>query len=274
MIKQILISSDSIGFLGSSSQFLFLWKDLFEKKYFHGVELIAFKPIDKLQNFVLTLEKNNIKVLSFHGKTGGEDRLSLIGRLTMSFVNKFILGVDELANIFSNYEFLFHTPYLEDIKIKNYILKNKNKIKTLWIENHLDGIEGLKETIKIVDFYRQNGVNALGLIDLYHVVSKIKTKYLIENWENIIDEIAKYKKYFIGVHFPIGTRLDDSLPIDLLTDEQLIYLDKKILKFVNKIVFENQQKNLGLLYSNYLMLKKQKLRNERIFNRLKKLDII
>lgn len=274
MNKQILVSSDSIGFLGDSSSFLFLWKELFNQGYINGVELIAFKPKKRLQKFVDILEKNHIKVLSFHGKTGGEERLPFLGKITMTLVNKFIFGIKELTENFASYEFLFHTPYLENKNIQEFIFKNKNKIKGLWIENHLDGINGVKEMMNLVDIYKKQEVNAFGLVDLYHVVSKIKTKELLTNWENIIDEIAKYKDYFSGVHFPIGTRLDDSIPIDLLTDSQLNYLNKKILRFVKRIVFENQQKNLGLLYSNFSMLKKQKQRNTRIFERLKRLKII
>ena len=78
---QYFVSTDSIGFLGKAEQFIKLWKEYFENKTLDGVEIIAFKPLSRLSKLVSTLEKNKIPVLSFHGKTGGENRAACAARL-------------------------------------------------------------------------------------------------------------------------------------------------------------------------------------------------
>ncbi|MGB9883525.1 MAG: hypothetical protein ACPLRN_03375 [Microgenomates group bacterium] len=269
-----LISSDGIGFLGNVNQFLYLYKDFFQAGFFDGVEMIAFAPLSRRQNFINTLEKHNIKVISFHGRTGGEKDLRLSGRLIMTIVNQLILSAEDLVKNFSDFEFLFHAPYLQDKKVFDFIVKNKNKIKKIWVENHLDGIEGVKKMQEIVIQLQKNQVTASGLIDIYHVVSKLSTDEIVLSWEKIVNEIASNLSFVDGIHLPIGTRLDDSIPIDFLTDKQLNYFYQKIVLKVRRVVLENQQKNLGLLYSTAKMLEKQRERNEKVFLRLRKVGII
>jgi hypothetical protein len=48
----------------------------------------------------------------------------------------------------------------------------------------------------------------------------------------------------------------------------------KIIPHVERVVFENQQKFLGLFFSTNKMLLEQKTRNKRIIDRLKKTGII
>ncbi|MFA6512681.1 MAG: hypothetical protein WCT34_00590 [Patescibacteria group bacterium] len=66
---QYLVSSDSIGFMGSPEQLVELWKEYFDNKTLDGVEVIAFKPMSNLKKLLKTLKNNNMTVLSFHGKT-------------------------------------------------------------------------------------------------------------------------------------------------------------------------------------------------------------
>src|SRR3989344_5452143 len=97
---EYLISTDSIGFLGRSEQFIKLWKEYFDDKTLAGVEVIAFKPLSRLTKLVSTLEKNNISVLSFHGKTGGESILDLFSRIIMTLVNFRIFNAEVLLKNF------------------------------------------------------------------------------------------------------------------------------------------------------------------------------
>lgn len=269
---EYLVSTDSIGFLGRPEQFIELWKEYFDNKTFDGVEIIAFKPLSRLSKLISTLGKNNIPVLSFHGKTGGENRLPPKYGIIMGIVNSFIFKAEFLVKNFREIEFLSHTPYLENEKIKNFIVNDKPK--TLWIENHTYGKKGIKETIQQISDYRKNGVNAKGMFDLFHLLAKKSAKEMAEEWPQIIDDIQTFIKWFPGLHFPIGTRLDDSLPIDDMTDEMLKLFARKIVLHVERVVFENQQKNLGLFFSTDKMLADQKARNKRIFKRLKKTGVI
>ena len=107
----------------------------------------------------------------------------------------------------------------ENEDIKKFIFKNKPK--KLWIENHTYGKKGIEETIKLISEYRKSGINAHGMLDLFHLLANTSTSEMIDNWSKTIGDIEGYLGWFSGVHFPIGTRIDDSLPIDDMTDEML-----------------------------------------------------
>jgi hypothetical protein len=277
--RQYLVSTDSIGFLGRPKQFLKLWKEYFDDKTFDGVEAIAFKPLSRLNELISTLKKNNIQVLSFHGKTGGEGWLNFLSRLIMTLVNFFIVDVETLLKYFPEIEFLSHGPYFAKKSTKQIIFQRRPK--KIWIENHLFGKKGVEDAIKQIIIYRENKINTGGILDVYHYISHSVDKIQI-NWPNIVEELKSYillkdkggKQFFNGIHFPIGSRLGDSLPIDSMNDQILELFAQKIIPHIERVVFENQQKNLGLFFSTDKMLEDQYQRNKRIIERLKKTKII
>lgn len=277
--RKYFVSTDSIGFLGRPEQFIELWKEYFDNKTFSGVEAVAFKPLSRLTKLIKTLENHKIPVLSFHGKTGGESRLSFFGRIIMTVVNVFIIDIKTLLKYFPKIEFLSHAPYFEKKSVEKIVLLKKPKI--IWIENHLLGKQGIEDAIRQIIFFRKNNINAHGILDIYHYVA-YERKLLLINWVNIVNKLESYvlqkdrngKQLFIGIHFPIGNRLDDSLPVDSMTDEMLKLFARKIIPHVEKIVFENQQTVPGILFSTNKMIEKQKKRNKRIIERLKRTGII
>ena len=276
---QYFVSTDSIGFLGKAEQFIKLWKEYFENKTLDGVEIIAFKPLSRLSKLVSTLEKNKIPVLSFHGKTGGENQLDFLSRIIMTLVNFGIVNIKNIFKKFPKIEFLSHGPFFEKNSTKQIIFQQKPK--KIWIENHLYGKQGVEDAIKQIIFYRENKINANGMLDIYHYISR-SVELLQTNWSNLLDELRSYillkykegKQFFNGIHFPIGSRLGDSLPIDIMSDKMLELFAQKIIPHVERIVFENQQKNLGLFFSTNEMLEEQQIRNKKIIERLKKTGVI
>lgn len=276
---QYLVSTDSIGFLGRPEQFLFLWQEYFENKTLDGVEVIAFKPVSRLRKLINILKTNNIPVLSFHGKTGGEKVLDFKSRVIMTFLNNFIEKAVNLFKHFPEVEYLSHTPYFENKTVYQAVMKNQPK--KIWIENHLQGSRGIEDTIKQINIYRKKGIDACGMLDIFHYVAHSE-KILPENWSNTVKELKSFfllkdrvgKPFFCGIHFPIGTRLADSLPLEDMTDEMLELFSEKIIPYVERVVFENQQKNIGLFFSTNKMIRSQKVRNRNVFKRLKKVGII
>lgn len=276
---EYFVSTDSIGLFGNQNQFLFLWKKYFENKTLNGVEMVAFKPISKLYKFISVLKENNVSVLSFHGKTGGEKQLNFSGRIIMMLVNLEICDIKILLKKFPEIEFLSHAPYFEENMTKRIIFQQQpNKI---WIENHLRGKQGVEDAIKQINIYRENKIDAKGMLDIFHYVADYAGN-LQTSWTNLVSELKSYilleskngQQLFTGIHFPIGNRLGDSLPIDTMTDQMLEFFAKEIIPNVKRVVFENQQNLLGLIFSTDEMLYEQKERNERIIERLKKTGII
>ncbi len=276
MIKSI--STDSIGWLGNENHFLNLYYSYFKNKIINGVEIIPFKPIIKTLNFVNKIKNLNINKIKFHGQTGGENYLKFFNKITMTVVNKTIIDLKNLLLNFSDYELLFHEPLISERKNLGLIIKNPPKILT--IENHQPYEKGLEKIIKIIDILRKNKINCYGLIDIYHFTLNEKPEKIVKNWEKNILKIKAYLqlkdergvKYFNSIHFPIGSRKTDSLPINLLTDNQLEFFAKNILPFINSLTIENQQEYLGLIYP--FNINKIKKRNQLIFNRLKKAGIL
>jgi len=276
---QYFVSTDSIGFLGEPEQFVYLWKEYFDDKTLSGVEAIAFKSVKRLDRLKSILQKNNIPVVSFHGRTGGESQLDLSGKIVMSLVNLGIVDIEDLLKNFPEIEFLSHGPYFEKESKKQIVIKYQPK--KIWIENHLKGRRGVEDAIKQINIYRENNINTSGMLDIYHYVANSITT-LETDWSKIVEELKIYillkdkngRQLFNGIHFPIGSRLGDSLPIDNMTDQMLKIFAQKIIPNVERVVFENQQANIGLFFSTNGMLQTQKERNRRIIERLKKTGII
>jgi len=276
---QYLVSTDSIGFFGRPEHFFYLWQEYFENKTLDGVEVVAFKPINKLRRLISIFKNNNILALSFHGKTGGENQLNFLPRIVMTLVNSFIVDVETLLKDFPKIEFLSHEPYFEKNPIKQIIFQHQPK--KIWIENHLSGKQGVEDTIKQIIFYRENSINAKGMLDIFHYIAH-SIDSIQTNWPNLVSELKSYillkdkngEQFFQGIHFPIGSRLGDSLPIDSMSDQMLELFAQKIIPHIERVVFENQQILPGLFFSTNKMLIQQKERNIRIIERLKKTGII
>jgi hypothetical protein len=274
-----LVSSDSIGFLGKPEQFIYLWEEFFENGTIDGVEAIAFKPIKRLQKLSELLKKINVPILSFHGKTGGEDQLDLFSKIIMTAVNSRIVDSEIILQKFPDVDFLSHGPYFEKESTRQTVLKYQPK--KIWIENHLRGKRGVEDAIRQINIYRSNKIDASGMLDIYHYIAD-NVGEINTDWPNLVGEMESYMKkrdktgrqFFTGIHFPIGSRLGDSLPIDNMTDQMLELFAKKIIPYVDRVVFENQQANLGLFFSTKGMIENQKKRNTRIIERLKKTGII
>lgn len=278
-LPQYFVSTDSIGFLGGPEQFIYLWKEYFDNKTLNGVEAIAFKPIKKLDRTISILQKNNIPVVSFHGRTGGENQLDLFGKIIMSLVNLEIVDIEDLLKNFPEIEFLSHGPYFEEESKKQIVIEYQPK--RIWIENHLKGKRGVEDAIKQIKIYRKSNINASGMLDIYHYAANSITS-LEADWSKIVEEMKMYvllkdengQQLFNGIHFPIGSRLGDSLPVDDMTDSMLKIFAQEIIPNVLRVVFENQQAGPGLFFQTNGMLQEQKKRNTRIFERFKKTGII
>lgn len=276
---QYLVSTDSIGFLGKPEQFIYLWKEYFENHTLDGVEIVAFKPIQRLKKIIDVFRKNNITPLSFHGRTGGENLLPIGSMITMTVINGFIEDADKLLKYFPEIEFLSHSPYLADDYVKKIIVQRQPK--KMWIENHLYGKQGVENAIGQINIYRENKINTSGMFDVYHYLAH-SIDQMQTGWTDMVEEINSYinmndkngQQFFSGIHFPIGTRLGDSLPIDNMTNEMLELFAEKIIPNIERVVFENQQNFPGLLFSTNKMLAKQKIRNDEMISRFKKTGII
>lgn len=277
---QYLASTDSIGFFGRPEQFIELWQEYFDNKTLDGVEVVAFKPLSRLRSLIKLFNQNNIPVLSFHGKTGGESLLELSGKIIMTLVNLFVVNAKNIIKNFPETDFLSHGPYMAEKSIQQVIFRERPK--KIWIENHLYGKQGIEDAIKQIIIYRKNNINTNGMLDIYHYVAHQTTEKIIKDWPKIVKDVELYillrddvgRQFFNGIHFPIGSRINDSLPIDMLPDEALELFAQKIIPNVQRVVFENQQKNLGLFFSTGKMLEDQKKRNRRIIERFKKTGII
>lgn len=275
-----IISTDSIGWLGRGEQFIELYGDYFKQGIFDGVEVIAVKPLSRLKKIIRVLEKHGIKTLSLHGRTGGENLLPPFYHLMMLAVNKMLINAKDTLVNFSGKSILFHTPFSTLSEVEELI--KKYPPQKLILENHRIGKQGIKDTKEKVDYYRGLGINTSGLIDIYHYIYGQSTDYLKKNWRKIVDEIesffrmkdSKGRKIFDAVHFPIGTRISDSLPIDEISDEMLKYFAQRINPHLDRFVIENQVKNLGLIYSTKTMMKNTKERNKRNIDRLLKVGLL
>ncbi|MCS7093296.1 MAG: hypothetical protein NZL96_02625 [Patescibacteria group bacterium] len=265
---ELLVSSDSLGIFGTAEQFLFLWEETFKRGVLSGVELIGFRPIRRIKKFIEKLGQKKIKVLSIHGRTGLRSEGQLTSTILLRILDLLIASYNELVFNYLEIDLLLHSTYAGSPQVKEEILSHPPK--RLWIENAKadKDFRELDQTLKLVDFFRKNRIDCRAMLDLYHAFAFKTHREIVKEWFSLFKRLRPYLKNFDGIHLPVGTRISDSLPIDLIDESRLSFLREEILSKASRVVIENQQAGTGLLFSSTSSLTSQKQRNLNILRKL------
>lgn len=273
----IAISSDIVGMLGEISLLHILYGTGFSK-----VELIGWYP--KLNQHLNEAQKNGFQVTRIHGRLYSVKKPELIswGHIILYLGNNLIIPSEELfKNYAADCDVLLHHRVFNDSGMFYLAQKYQTGIKLLWIENDQPGEDGVGSCLKVVEKLRRSGVNAGVCLDLAHyfgpnLFSPKFTQYwtrLLKYLENTFIQLVDNEGEHLPIsfHFPIGTDLRDSLPLDSSIDIPMLKEFTSIIKRSNTTLITLENQNAGYFHNLVLFKKQVKAvteRNKKVINLL------
>lgn len=290
------LSTDSSGLFGSAKT----WEDVYgfckKDKKFLGFEMIGVKWMDLL---LYSAYRNNWKVLGLHGRMGGSFKVDgLLHKAQLAAVGSLILA--DSKRMFGHFaqtpgiEYInLHSPELRSPRTQKLIKELPANNLVVYGENHSnDG--GLGEAIDTIWELRANGLDRVYLMsDLAHYHNELTRGKNAHNIDETMERIIQKLLYSAnlkdplgrpilgGLHIPIGSDPDDSLPVDRIKDywwEKFADTLSEVEALVNtdtsqlRVVLENQTKHK--LRPGRSARIKQRERNKRIIGRLKHLKVL
>ncbi len=255
--------------------------------YISGIELIALGNKKNIHKKISQAKDVGFAEVSLHGRTNSYGN-TFLDRLESKIVDTQLLPTQDALEDFSpQYELLLHQPEV-DKRGNLQKIEEASDIKQIWVENDHPGLQGVKPAVETVRLLRLKGIPSSLMLDLCHAigVKDLLNGTFNTGWENLMQYIKSQLIQLVdknsnpiwqGIHLPVGTVRDDSLPIDnpvRMPDSMLVTLSDLIhIGQIRRIVIENQQgvKVFGVSPHKLNALQK---RNIFIFDRLQKSGII
>lgn len=276
------VSTDAAGVLAGPGDWRRVWDHVEDHENFLGLEVLGWRWAPVL------LERNTLPVIGVHGRTGGiHDCYNIPHQATLGLLNGLILSTPELVTEYGARDgyVLIHSPEIR--KTVNYIAITGDEengiprpdINLLFIENHIrPGALGaaVESALKL----RARGVRVGVMMDVFHLLSEYDGhESLNERWADSLhlmhhqlEALAKYPDVRIGFHIPMGTKVDDSLPIAQLSPNMWRDLGNVMHCTQERgdivVVIEDQQAGLGAIGGSPTMRNKVRSYNQMIFDLL------
>lgn len=272
--RDVSVSNDVLGGFGDQTRLAHVVPREFGIK---RVEALAIGDANRVLKSIQKLEDIGFKVARIHGRMGIGNEKGL-DRLFVASLNSQLVSTGLLMHIFGknmlgDREILLHEPEARSIKYIPLMMWQKRP--RLFFENHNEGLESIKSTIKQAERFRLAGFETGVVMDVFHVTRLGESrKDFQKKWDAMISFVASEtsnpRSLLRKIHFPVGTRVKDSLPIDSRIDSSMLVNFRKALgPSVDEIELENQQEG-HLAYLPKREEEKVLKRNYRIFSLLGK----
>lgn len=258
--RKVIVSSDQRGLLGGVNDFLAAYRGcegpLGQKM---GIEVISWRH--QLGGLVKLAKEGRVEIVGFHGRCGnnGDDWQG-------KFIDAMLAPLEDLMMLrrgFPEAYILVHDHFGSEIG------KADIEGELIMVENSGDS-NYLERTFEVVKAIERKGGRPGLMIDLCHLWREVQY-----DWGRMLELVNRGLEKtgeLSGVHLPIGTRKDDSLPIDQFDDSKLRDL-AGITKRVEIVVLENQNGGVGMVCPGFCR-QEINLRNQRLLFRLKDKGVI
>ena len=206
----ILVSTDSIGMFGDIKNLNKLWTP----ERFPYVEMISWRGRE--ESIISQLTAHGYRIAHLHGRMGNDIP-------AMRLLDQLITRTPSLMRRWGTaYDILIHTSEARKATVIN-AAKRATRIKRIWIENDESGADGVSRMRHTAQQYLHNGIPTGVVFDVFHYIRSYCESDLLlrQSWEDMMPLLIQLKPFALGIHFPIGTRVDDSLPLDRISDEML-----------------------------------------------------
>lgn len=207
----ILISTDCIGMFGDIKNLTELWPP----EQFPYVEMISWRGREK--SIINQLMTHGYRVAHLHGRMGNDDP-------AMRLLDQLITRTPSLIRGWGTaHDILIHTSEARKATVINAAKRGATTIKRIWIENDESGPDGVSRMRQTAHHYLHNGVPTGVVFDVFHYIRSYCGSDLLlrHSWEEMMQFLIQLKPLPLGIHFPIGTRVDDSLPLDRISDDMI-----------------------------------------------------
>lgn len=239
---ETVISTDSLGLVRADWKLLRqMWGSLTDK-----AEVIGFRSM--LERLYDQAADCGFHIQEIHGRVGWNR--DMFGSIMTDVADTLIVSTAELIDQYAaNCPVLLHTT--EALANEKLIISKKESIKLLWVENqpHSGAVNDTEKTIKT---FNDQGVSVGFMFDLAHYLygENDNDQKFSQRWEktlNVLNDIIKTNAH-VGIHFPIGTRKNDSLPVldgkispDMFRDVAVVlHGENEPHQAVEQIVLESQ----------------------------------
>jgi hypothetical protein len=270
------VSMDHMGVFGSPKQL----RRVYPKQDFpfRFAEVLAVGTPKGLRHRIHALQDEGFQVTEIHGSPGPSDRDSLRERVYLGFVDRCMIPPDELAGRFADQELLFHTPEIMHPSVRATLLRLRPK--AVWVENHERGIGGMAQAIAAAELLEHNHLTSHVMMDLCHFIGheELTNGAFAGRWSQLITYLramtGRESGKIRGIHFPIGEKANDSLPLHRVSDTMLGELRDAIGPSVGRVIFENQSGGRLLLGMTPLDERYAARRNTGVLSRLQKMGLL
>lgn len=271
------ISMDVLGMFGSVRKFT---RVIPRSEFpFTHVEVIGLQWSHRLSSVIRRVQDEGFEVSEIHARTGFSRKNSLLNTLLLAAITPTMLPTQKIINTFRQHEILIHAPEANRIGLSR--LAAMSAPKRWWIEDHDEGAGGVGHALNAVSLLRQHDKPANVMLDLVHLIGpqQLTPSQFYKKWDWAIGYVAQMtaspRGLIGGIHFPIGSRSADSLPMHLLGDQQLSDMARAIGPSVDRLVIENQRDGaLGLLYVRKKYEPDVRRRYSSIFERMAKAGLL
>lgn len=273
-MRKFIVSTDCCGVLGTPYMWNAAWKDVTRDPAFSGFELLAWKWLPQL---IKKAHACGIKTFGVHGKVNESIKShGAFDKLTMSSIEFLMASHSKVLTLKDNFEYiLFHENALTESDID--VLTKTPNCPLIMIENVISP-GAYEQALKIISELNARNIQAGLMFDLAHYLREPNFDTPdMGQFDKLVSDIAKLKdaSFPVSFHIPIGTYLNDSIPIDTMTEGQLSSLAHSInITNPSFVVLENQQRRAYSLYEPPWAFNELVTRNQKIFEILRNYKII
>ena len=126
------LSADCVGKYGTMSDIRDVYADILPRSPNANIEVFAFHPIKRLEEFIQQAEDCGFTVVSVHGATGAGGK-TLMDNVILYTADRTMMKTPELVEKFgASVDVLFHAPVLSDKKNFDSVVACKPKM--VWVE--------------------------------------------------------------------------------------------------------------------------------------------
>ena len=272
------VSTDVGGVLGGPKAWKEAWAPAMTHERFLGFEMLGWKWMNPL---LTQASEQGCNIIGIHGRTGGvNDTYGLKDRIVLGTLNRILINTPELVTHGHEVGYvLIHAPEARVTKNLAAIVGNdpehKPTVKRLFVENHIR-TGRLGSAKEVAQYLNGEGVSTGVMIDLVHLMNAYDHRNsFADQWRFCLPLVQKTFEEFstyspdikLGLHVPVGTKIDDSLPLDQITPAMWQDLTSIIHTRSDAIVIiENQQEGRGSIRASQKSLRTIRSRNEMIID--------
>lgn len=197
----------------------------------------------RLQRLCQQLRAQGVKPVQVHGPTGYSGKEPQCDRAKLRLIGTFMPDPKTLEAQLPDLDIVMHAPAIRRFLSDGARGQFPYRTHPRWlVENHDPGLGGVVEALSLAGRLQERGIPSGVIVDLVHVIHRLVGNAFNTMWSALAEFLSRMSQTpggIIGVHIPVGTLRDDSLPE--LTHAQRTQLVASLGSAVERVIFEYQR---------------------------------